>query len=341
MNKILVVFIFSIVCNAQVFSQTSRVINSQVTAFKIQDKANSIEFVVLDTLLNEKKPIFLWCQGSLPIPLFIDFGTEGYYFSGGGVSNFNHSEISEKYHLVIVSMPATPLVANQQELNANFQYIDTTKSDLSFSDEFVKSDYLDNYVSRASSVLKFLQKQKWVDQSELIVAGHSQGCRVAAKLGATNKKITTIGLFSPNPFGRIDQLIRQARVDAEHGKISWRTADSLMNEYYKMYKTSADQNATTNNFSLRSWNSFSETFYDDWLDLKARLYLAYGTEDISSALCDIVPIFFIEDQNENLHLKRYIGLEHNFFPINNQGQINYDNPHWPIVMDEFIEWLEE
>ena len=92
--------------------------------------------------------------------------------------------------------------------------------------------------------------------------------------------------------------------------------------------------------SLKAWASFSEPMYDDWLQLSIPIYLAYGTEDRTSDLCDIVPFFFIREKKDNLTLKRYLRLEHNFFEVDAQGRANYEKGHWESVMNGFLEWIK-
>ena len=78
----------------------------------------------------------------------------------------------------------------------------------------------------------------------------------------------------------------------------------------------------------------------DWLELEIPIYLAYGTEDRAADLNDIVPLFFIQERKNNLTLKRYLGLEHNFFELDEAGKIDLEKPHWNDVMMAFLEWLQ-
>ena len=67
--------------------------------------------------------------------------------------------------------------------------------------------------------------------------------------------------------------------------------------------------------------------------------MVYGTEDRSADLCDMVPLFFIEKDQNNLTLKRYIGLEHNFFEVSENGRANHEKGHWEEVMQGFVKWI--
>jgi pimeloyl-ACP methyl ester carboxylesterase len=319
-------------------AQDQGVINHEARHFSLKSGEETIDFIKMDTSILDKKPVFLFCQGSLPMPLFVKSATYGTFIIGGGVTNFDRKEIEKNYHLIVVSMPHTPVIADEKNLNPSMCYVPDTAQAYGFDPEYIKADYLENYVRRAEVVLKFLKKQSWVNPSKLVVAGHSQGSKVAGKLAARNKKITHVGLFAANPFGRADQFVRQARKQAEKGAISWSEAEQKMQEQYDYFQLVHLPDSVAVHPEYRAWQSFSEIFLDDWLKIKAPIYLAYGTADITADLCDLVPLFFIQEGKKNLTYKRYHNLEHNFFEITREGQPDYNKGHWKEVMNAFIQW---
>lgn len=320
------------------FAQNGEVINKEAIHFNLKNNNDSIDFIVIDTVLKTKKPVFLFCQGSLPLPLFVKPKDEPMWMIGGGVTNFNIEEIRKSYHLVVISMPKTPVIVEEKNLNESYCYIPDANKPTEFDKEYELSDYLENYQKRANAVLKYLQKQKWVDNSKLIVAGHSQGSKVASAIAVSNKKVTKLGLFGANPFGRIDQLIRNYRKEAEAKKITWQEAEEKINDKYDMLREAYNADSIKTKPYLLAWKSFSKPQINDWLKIEIPTYLAYGTNDIASDLCDLVPLFYIQNSKNNLTLKRYPNLEHNFYEVNEDGSANYDKEHWPEVMSEFVKW---
>ncbi|MBN8679392.1 MAG: hypothetical protein J0M29_14280 [Chitinophagales bacterium] len=314
-------------------------INHQALLFRIETRHDSISFLVADTSTSATKPILLFCQGSLPVPLFAEIETYGLYMLGGGISNFDLHKLRQQYHIVVVSMPHIPAIASKDQINEQFQVITNPLIPYSFPKPYLEADYLNKYVERASQVLDYLKKQSWVDSRKLVVAGHSQGSKVATKLARNYPGVTHLGLFGANPFGRADQVIRQARQDAQEGKTTWEQADSIMNDQYRFFETVHQSDSLKAHPEYLSWNTFSEPFFDDWLALDIPIYLSYGTDDPVATLCDLVPLFFIKEGKKNLTLKRYLHLEHNFFPVDpNSRQPNYNQPHWPEVMNAFLAW---
>jgi pimeloyl-ACP methyl ester carboxylesterase len=273
------------------------------------------------------------------VPLFAEIESYGLYLLGGGIGNFDLPSLRQHYHVVVISMPHIPAITGKNQVNSQFQFITDQNDPYSFPKAYVEADYLDRYVQRAGSVLDFLKKQPWVSTKKLVIAGHSQGSKVATKVAGKDPGVTHLGLFAANPFGRTDQFIRQARQDAQNGKISWERADSIMNDQYHFFETVHHTDSLKAHPEYRAWNTFSELFLDDWLQLDIPIYLAYGTEDQVAELCDLIPLYFIKEGKRNLTLKRYLHLEHNFFPVDlNTHRPDYNRPHWPEVMDAFLYW---
>ena len=332
-------FTIILICLFQIsFGQKGITINNEATHFTILNNDDTIDFIVIDTILNIKKPILLFCQGSLPIPLFVKPEKEPIWMIGGGITNFDLEEIKRNYHLVVISMPKTPLIVEEKNLNESYCYIPNSELSNEFDKKYIESDYLENYQQRAALVLKFLRKQKWVDNSKLIIAGHSQGSKVASAITVSNKNATHLGLFAANPFGRIDQIIRKYRKEAETKQITWKEADEKINDKYQMFRDAYNKDSLRKDPALLSWKSFSKPQIKDWLKITIPTYLAYGTNDITTDLCDLVPIFYIQNAKNNLTYKRYVNLNHNFFEVQEDGSTNYDKEYWPVVMSEFIKW---
>lgn len=316
------------------FGQVPVQMGSSATHFQISTKELPIDFIVLDTAFDQQKPILLFCQGSLPIPLFANLDGYGLYLIGGGMSNFDLDTLRRYFYPVVISMPFTPVVVEQSHLNPSFCYVPDPASPRDFDTRYVAADTLETYVDRALAVMSFLRQQDWVDPKGWVVAGHSQGAKVAA----ASPWFVRLGLFSPNPFGRIDQFMREARLDAQLGRQSWEQTDTLMTNFIELGHLSADPQVRLDNPNMASLWSFSEPMYDDWLALDKPIYLAYGTEDRSADLCDIIPLLFIREGKHHLTFRRYIHREHNFFPVGPDGRPDQEHPGWPEVMNEFVRW---
>lgn len=329
---IILITLLSISC----FGQKKNSIGNDYTHFQLKFKKDTIDFVVADTSLTIKKPILLFCQGSQPVPLFFDIPGQG--IIPVPLSNFDLTEMKKHYHVVVISMPKTPPIVGLDHLNKSYNYVLDTAEEHSYSPEFAKADYLENYVDRANQVLNYLKKQKWVNSNKIVVAGHSQGSRVAVMIAASNKGVTQLGLFGYNPMRRIDQLVWDQRLKAEKGILTWEEADKNQKELYDLYAVIRDDDSLKVNPNLKSWRSFSTNSMEQLLEIEIPIYVAFGSNDNTANYCDLIPLYFIEKQKSNLTLKRYSNLEHNFFPIKEDGSTDYQNGEWKSVMNAFIQW---
>lgn len=334
-SKHLFVFYFTLI-SLFTYSQ-ERIQGTDYTLFQLKNKKENIRFIIPDTNFSQVKPILLYLQGSQPVPLFFDFDEQG--IIPVALSNFDVERMKLDYHVVIISNPHTPVIVGINHLNKQYNYITDSSKQYSYSIDYLRADYAENYVNRANQVLKYLSKQKWVDNSELIVFGHSQGSIVAVYLAASNSKITRVGLSSYNPHGRINQAIQSIRRDAEKGEITWTEADSLQQEQMEFYKLIQNKDSVKVMPSLTSWVSFSKSTLDELVKLNIPIYISYGSDD-DVADCDLIPLRFIELGKDNLTMKRYPHLEHNYFPVDENGEVDYKNGRWIEVMNTFLDWTK-
>ncbi len=333
--KLLVTLVFICLCHGA-WSQKVGVIANTYSHFELGHKNGKIDFVVADTQLNQTKPILLFCQGSQPVPLFVDLGMRG--IVPLTLNNFDVDEMNRYFHVVVISMPYTPVKVVPLNLNRSFNYVLDTAINQSFDSNYVRSDNLDNYISRANKVLEYLQQQPWVSKLGTVVVGHSQGARVAVGISTSNTIVSQLGLFGYNPMRRIDQLIWQQRNRAKEGRITWQEADSVQQNLYTFYKDVQNPDSLEKHPEYRSWKSFSKSSLESLANLVIPVYIGYGSEDEIAQYCDQIPLSFIEKQKTNYVLKRYVGLDHDFFPVRANGRTDHANGKWKNVMNNFISW---
>ncbi len=105
---------------------------------------------------NIQKPLFFWCQGSMPQPI-IKYDENGLY----GTFPFDVNDFLSDYHLVIIGKPGIPVISDVKNLKNNYQYLVGNDSvPRTYSDH----NYLDYYVERNDFIIKKLLKEKWVSK---------------------------------------------------------------------------------------------------------------------------------------------------------------------------------
>jgi dienelactone hydrolase len=280
---------------------------------------------------NIRKPLFFFCQGSLPMPL-IKYHEKDIY----GVFPFNPDSLSVKYHLVIVSKPYIPIIADYTTLSPSFNYIDSSGK---FPKEYSDRNLLSYYVPRNIEILKFLQKQKWVATTQLVVAGHSEGSTVAAKMAIEFKKITHLIYAGGNPMGRIMSIIGQSRVN-ETNTDSTRFGEEEIKYWEAVVKNKSNMDDSQGD-THRATYEFSQPPIKYLEKLNIPVLVAYGTKDWSAPFNDFMCVDFIRQGKNNFTFKPYVGTEHNFFPLTNDNKPNYDIFNWDKVANDWLKWLSE
>ncbi len=285
--------------------------------------------------INIPKPLFLFCQGSLPIPLIIKYDSSGKQ-KIYNVFPFNPDSLSKEYHLAIISKPHIPLIANEKSLNSDMTYSDSSGS---FPKKYADKNVLNYYVERDIAAIKFLQRQSWVSKTKLVVAGHSEGSAIAAKIAFIYPKVTHLIYSGGNPFGRIMSLIERARV-METDTATY--AEDAINNWGKIV-------ADSNNTNAKQGDSYKATYgfsvpppISYLLKLKIPILVTYGTKDYGLvSFVDYLRIETIRQHKKNFVFKAYIGTEHNFFPLKSNGETNYDIFNWDKVAKDWQEWIKE
>lgn len=338
MKKIFISFCFlllSVCLNAQLPIEN-------VKLFTLTTASDTIQFIKIDEDTTQTKPSLLFCQGSLPMPLIGEF--EKGNFSIMATSNFDYKTLSAKYHIIIISMPNTPIVANKNQLNHQYGYVPDTSKPYHYDTEYWKNNYLEKYVERANAVLDFLRKQTWVNKNKIIVFGHSQGSHIALHVAKQNQDIYALGYFSGNVLGRFASTVLEARNDAKSGKISENEAQANIDEKYDWWKTicrDTTEFSIENSDSKRTWKSFSQTSIELLISIKTPVFIAYGTKDDGPQICDIMPIYFELAGKKNYKMRPFVGCGHNFEEITPNGNHNWDKMYWDEAVKEFILWCED
>ncbi len=278
---------------------------------------------------NKKKPLFFFCQGSLPRPLIM-YDEKGIY----RVFPFIPDSFIVKYHLVIVGKPTIPLIRDVKTLSSNFNYVDSTGN---YPKEYSDRNLLDYYVDRNIEIIKYLQKQKWVSSKQLVLAGHSEGSTVAAKMASRSHLATQLIYSSGNPMGRIMSIIQQNRANETDSLKSGEEAieywQNIVNDKTNMDATHGDAYKATYGFSYPPIE-YLET-------LKIPVLICYGTKDWCAPFIDFMRVDFIRKRKTNFQFNPYIGTEHNYYPVAKDNKPNYDISNWDKVGNDWLKWLDK
>lgn len=295
-------------------------------------KGDSVHIVIKskDGEEAKKKPILFFVQGSLPKPLFL-FDDKDVY----EVFPFNPNILTENYHLAIIGKPYIPLSADIKKLGQNFSYIEdsTGKFPKAYSDRNLP----DYYVNRNIEILEFLLKQDWVDNSKLIVAGHSEGSNIATRIASKFKKVTHLIFAAGNPYGRIVTMIQQNRSRESYDDSTHYAENEF--QYWQEAINNKNNMDDTYGDTFKATYDFSEPLIPYLVKLKIPVLIVYGTKDWSAPYIDLMRVDFIRQGKDNFTYYPIVGAEHNFFPKDASGKINNEIFNWDKVAKFWNNWI--
>lgn len=273
---------------------------------------------------NIRKPLFFWCQGSMPQPI-LKYDETGLY----GTFPFEVTDFLNEFHVVIIGKPGVPVISDVKFLKSNYQYL--VEND-SVPKTYSNNNYLDYYVKRNNFVINKLLKEKWISKNKLVVAGHSEGSTIAAKLATKNDKVTHLIYSGGNPYGRILSMLQE--------EVNKRKNYDLI-EYWKFVVENKDNLDYNGGDTYKATYDFSQPSAIYLKKLKIPVLITYGTKDWNAPYNDLLQIESIQSGLKNLEFKPYLDVEHNFFPINENREPNYEVYNWENVGKDWKIWLDK
>ena len=315
------------------------------TVFTIPFEADSVTFAVVARPgdLEVRKPILLFRQGSLPIPLFTTNPKDKRpSLTELPITCYDHEA---DYHCIMIAKPGVPLVESNAYLDTLFATRNHPKPSI-YPPKYLDNNYLDYYVRQTNAVLKFVLGQSWADDKRVVLAGGSEGYHVAIKTASTNPQVTHLIAFSGFLDGRHQGIMREERTKGYTGEYTQQQAqqsvERLQQEWLRICADSlntfaemGDPNRTTYSFSVDSRGYL--------LALRIPILIFYGTADVAATSNDVLPLEFARRGKKNLTVKAYPDHDHTFHKLtyNSQGKVTGKVYNGVAVEKDYFQWLEE
>ena len=292
-----------------------------------------VDVIIISKRGEEKiaKPLFLFCQGSMPQPV-VKYDKTGLY----GTLPFDETPFLDAYHVVIIGKPFIPIISNVNQLGKDFMYLKDNEKEIP-PKGYIERNYLDYYVFRNNFILKQLFKERWVKISKLVVAGHSEGSTIASKMASVNKKVTHLIYSGGNPYGRLMSILEKRRSEENNSN---QNCNSLL-DYWKKVVENQNEISYEGGDTFKATYGFSLPPRDYLVNLKIPVLLTYGTKDWGISFNDLFQMETITARKQNFTFKSYQGLEHNFFPLNEDGSVNEEIYNWDKIASDWMKWLKE
>ena len=205
--------------------------------------------------------------------------------------------------------------------------------------EILKNDNLKYISNRNEKVLAFIKHLTFIDKNKIILLGHSEGSRIAFEIAKKKKnKISRLIYLSGNPFGRYMNLVaRKRNIETEKDLLK---NDTIFDNWEIILKNKNNANYEKGGDSYMSTYIYSQPHYKEFLKIGIPVFIGYGTRDDSSLFNDLFHFYVFNEHKDNFYFKSYTGLEHSFFPLNDNGEVNYEDSKINIVIDDILIWLQ-
>ncbi|GAB4028931.1 hypothetical protein [Spirosoma koreense] len=309
-------------------------------------KLGKIEYH-LDTINNKtEQPLLLWLDGSgcLPIRMIFTDGKNCCLFFNTVM--IDEDSLSRHYHIVFISKPGVPYkepdtirVKDFDTFNLG-QYIENERSGSKCANEFVQRNSLDWRAEAGAEVLNTILTKNLVpiNKKRIIVAGHSEGAPVAAKLATLNPHATHVGCFAGPGLTHFYDFMLDARLKARAGLLTPEAAQGRVDSLMATVKSIMAQPQATNKFwegeTYKRWSSYAEPMADNLLKLRIPTYVASATLDKNtiSESADYLPIIFAQQGKTNLTYRSCLACDHWFNDTRPNGQ-----RLWKRYFNEFLQ----
>ncbi|MCA6423505.1 MAG: hypothetical protein IM568_11900 [Flavobacterium sp.] len=299
---------------------------------QIKLKNNTINYYIFGNqiTLEEKKPLFLYLQGSGANPIFI-INKDG---SKSSSMILGPQWLNGKYHYVIIGKPGMKF-ADEESETANPNY-----------DKKMSLDYR---VNIADAVINDLIKSENIDKSRVVVAGHSEGGQIAPKIAYVNKYVTHLISLCGTSINQMYDFLIHIRKNVESNKLTKdegnKEIDSLLTIYkdIMLHPLSTEKKWAGHTY-LRWSSTINNPPLQYLLKLNIPIYISVGTADRATTIenMDSTPIEFIKAGKNNLTYKWYWNYDHSFneIIIKKDGTYEVKN-HIPEVMKDVVKWISE
>ena len=118
--------------------------------------------------------------------------------------------------------------------------------------------------------------------------------------------------------------------------------DNLNKEitYWYSHPNEVAPNGTKEKY--RNYTSFYEPMLPYILRIKMPLFVAFGTDDIISENCNLLPSEFARTGKTNLTIKSYLNCDHGFVKkiYDKTGKVISNEPMFDKVAYDFFDWIK-
>jgi pimeloyl-ACP methyl ester carboxylesterase len=281
----------------------------------------------------------IYLTGSLPKPLIIEF-EDGVQMMPP-FHYFDIKELLNNYNLIVVSRPFTPVHSYEKDL-INFLYIPDKNNPNCLGLDYLRCDNLDYLGERTDFLIDRLKESGVIPEDRIILMGHSQGGREAARVAKLNKHVSDVVILSCGAYGRMQHVLvdmMRAVLKDEMSFDDYFAQKSAAFEYLKL-AIENPEDFSCERGAHKNVLSFATHMVHDILETDAAIYYATGMHDIAALHADQLMVDCWLANKTNIATKVFPNSEHSFIHVDPDGSLNYELMYWDELMTDVLNWLQ-
>ncbi len=196
---------------------------------------------------------------------------------------------------------------------------------------------MDYYVNRNKAVIDFLIKKDWIDDSKIVVAGHSEGVDIGFKMAIDKVKMSHLILLNGDLSGRIMSEIALRRKTNPNDSLA---TEQVFDHWKALNQMTTYSDDCSKGDSQKATASFSYPFMQHLSEIDIPIYVGYGTKDRGVLLIDYLRYETIRLGKNNYYFKTFHGLDHSFAKVKADGQVDYKDGRFDKVAADFFNWIK-
>lgn len=214
----------------------------------------------LDT--SQRLPILVYVQGSGSTPIY--YGTKERL---GSSLMFDSNDFPD-FHFIVISKPGIPFYAEEKEYD---------------SDEYNRRTSLQDRVRSIADVISQVETKPWVDTTQIMLLGHSEGADVAPWAAAEIDAVTHLVVLCPGVVSQMMDFIIQERKKAARGEQTSEAADkeiaTLKEQYREIFANPEATDLRWYGHTYKRWSTFFAPSLEAFVQLEIPIYAIVGRDD--------------------------------------------------------------
>jgi pimeloyl-ACP methyl ester carboxylesterase len=185
------------------------------------------------------------------------------------------------------------------------------------SQTFLEEHTLDRWAEAVNACLSAARTLANTSRRKLLIIGHSEGGQIAARVAATNPKVSHVALLSSTGPTQLYDFVARAGSQSKKKRTTANYSRSL-NEVREIFEAIQSDPDSTSKFAwghpYRRWSSFlSSSTIDEILRTRARIFMAHGVRDrsVPIAAFDMLVAALIRERRD-IVVQRIEGAAHSF-----------------------------